>query len=98
MNTATQARHSTLYRMVTDKHVCPYGLKARDLLRRQGYTVDDRWLTTRQATDAFKAEHLVRHHPTGVRVTDREPDDDCHGRLDGSLRTRTGPVLHTDPR
>ena len=63
MNTATQARQATLYRMVTDAHVCPYGLKAKDLLRRKGYTVDDRWLTTREATDAFKADHKVSTTP-----------------------------------
>jgi hypothetical protein len=44
--------------MVMDEHVS-YGLKAKDLLRRQGYTVEDRWLTSREATDAFKAEHGI---------------------------------------
>jgi glutaredoxin len=57
------SRRATLYRMVMDNHVCPYGLKARDLLRRQGYEVEDRWLTTREATDAFKAEHGVKTTP-----------------------------------
>jgi glutaredoxin len=57
------ARQATLYRMVMDQHVCPYGLKARDLLRRKGYAVDDRWLTTRAETDAFKVEHDVRTTP-----------------------------------
>ena len=56
-------KHATLYRMVMDKHVCPYGLKARDLLRRAGFEVDDRWLTTREAVDAFKAEHGVKTTP-----------------------------------
>lgn len=56
-------RTATLHRMVMDAHVCPYGLKALDLLRRQGYAVDDRWLTTRAATDAFKAEHGVATTP-----------------------------------
>jgi len=54
---------ATLYRMVMDKHVCPYGLKAKDLLRRQGFTVEDKWLTTREATEAFKAEHGVKTTP-----------------------------------
>ena len=53
--TATQPPRATLYRMVMDAHVCPYGLKAKDLLRRQGFTVEDKWLTSREATDAFKA-------------------------------------------
>jgi glutaredoxin len=60
---AAQPRRATLYRMVMDEHVCPYGLKARDLLRRQGYTVDDRWLTSREETDAFKAGHGVKTTP-----------------------------------
>jgi glutaredoxin len=49
--------------MVMDKHVCPYGLKAKYLLERQGYRVEDRWLRTREETDAFKAEHGVRTTP-----------------------------------
>jgi len=48
---------AVLHRMATPEHTCPYGLKARHLLRRKGYRVDDRPLTTREATDAFKAEH-----------------------------------------
>src|SRR5215211_3733878 len=60
---AAQPRRATLYRMVMDEHVCPYGLKAKDLLRRQGYTVEDKWLTSREATDAFKAEHGVKTTP-----------------------------------
>lgn len=62
MNT-TPARHAILYRMVMEQHVCPYGLKARHLLRREGYDVDDRWLTSREATDAFKSEHGVETTP-----------------------------------
>lgn len=54
---------ATLYRMVTPDHVCPYGLKAHHLLRAEGYAVDDRWLETRVATDAFKAEHDVKTTP-----------------------------------
>lgn len=56
-------RVATLYRMVMPNHTCPYGLKARHLLRRNGYRVDDRWLTTREQTDAFKAEHGVSTTP-----------------------------------
>jgi glutaredoxin len=59
----TTPRKALLYRMVMPTHTCPYGLKARDLLRRQGYEVDDRWLRTREETDAFKAEHGVKTTP-----------------------------------
>lgn len=54
---------ATLYRMVMDKHLCPYGLKAKDRLEREGYSVEDRWLKTREETDAFKAEHDVTTTP-----------------------------------
>jgi glutaredoxin len=52
-----------LHRMVMDKHVCPYGIKSKWLLRRNGYTVEDHWLTTREETDAFKREHDVPTTP-----------------------------------
>lgn len=52
-----------LYRMVMDKHVCPYGIKAKWLLERKGYKVEDHHLTTRAQTDAFKAQHDVQTTP-----------------------------------
>jgi len=65
-------KQATLYRMVMPAHTCPFGLKARALLRREGFAVDDRPLTTREETDAFKAEHGVKATPQvfidGVRI------------------------------
>ncbi|KGF66798.1 membrane protein [Hoeflea sp. BAL378] len=52
-----------LYRMVTDEHICPYGLKSKDLLERKGFKVDDRPLRSREETDAFKREHGVETTP-----------------------------------
>lgn len=54
---------AALHRMVMPGHICPYGLKAKALLERKGYTVDDHWLRTREETDAFKAEHGVATTP-----------------------------------
>ena len=34
-----QVKTAKLYRMVMPGHMCPYGLKSKDLLERQGYTV-----------------------------------------------------------
>ena len=59
----TTEKTAVLYRMVMEQHVCPWGLKARDLLRRSGFRVDDRHLRTREETDAFKAEHGVATTP-----------------------------------
>ena len=56
-------RRARLHRMVMPGHVCPYGLKSRWLLRRKGFEVDDRWLTTQAETDAFKEEHGVETTP-----------------------------------
>ena len=56
-------RQATLYRMVMDKHLCPFGLKAKSLLEREGYKVEDHWLRTRAETDAFKAERDVKTTP-----------------------------------
>ena len=52
-----------LYRMAMENHVCPYGIKSKWVLEREGYTVEDHPLTTREATDAFKAEHGVTTTP-----------------------------------
>jgi glutaredoxin len=54
---------AVLHRMMMSDHVCPYGLKALDLLRRKGFDVEDHPLTTRAETDAFKAEHGVKTTP-----------------------------------
>ena len=54
---------AVLYRMVMPEHVCPYGLKALDLLKRKGFEVEDHWLRTRAETDAFKAEQGVKTTP-----------------------------------
>ena len=63
---------AVLHRMVMKDHVCPWGLKSKHLLKSRGYAVDDRWLTTREQTDAFKAEHGVKTTPQtfidGVRI------------------------------
>lgn len=56
-------KKATLYRMVTSEHVCPFGLKSKALLEREGLQVDDHWLTTREQTDAFMQKHDVETTP-----------------------------------
>jgi len=46
----TVAKKAVLYRMVMPEHVCPWGLKAQDLLHRSGYEVEDHHLKTRAET------------------------------------------------
>lgn len=52
-----------LYRMVMPDHTCPYGLKSKALLEREGYQVEDHHLETREETDAFKKKHAVETTP-----------------------------------
>ena len=63
MATDSKEKKAVLYRMVTEKHVCPWGLKAKYFLEREGYAVEDHRLTTHEATEAFKAEHGVKTTP-----------------------------------
>lgn len=59
----TQARHAILYRMALPTHVCPYGVRAKELLEEAGYIVDDRILGTREEVDAFENEHELATTP-----------------------------------
>lgn len=63
MSDSNPAKTAILARMVMPDHVCPYGIKSKWLLEKRGYSVDDRWLTTREETDAFKREHGVDTTP-----------------------------------
>jgi len=56
-------KKAVLYRMMTDSHICPYGIKSKDLLERKGYEVEDHKLTSRQETDEFKEKHRVKTTP-----------------------------------
>jgi glutaredoxin len=62
-NLPTTTKKAVIHRMVMPGHTCPYGLKALHLLQRSGFEVEDRHLTTREETDAFKAEHEVATTP-----------------------------------
>ncbi len=59
----TSNKKATLYRMATNEHICPYGIKSKDLLERQGYTIEDHHLKTREETDAFKQKYNVETTP-----------------------------------
>lgn len=60
---SSERKQATLYRMELPNHTCPFGVQAREQLERAGYVVDERLLTSREATDTFKAEHDVATTP-----------------------------------
>ncbi|MDF2231133.1 glutaredoxin [Albimonas sp. CAU 1670] len=57
------AKRAVLHRMVMPDHLCPFGLKSKDLLERKGYEVEDHHLTTRAEVDAFMEKHGVKTTP-----------------------------------
>ncbi len=57
--TSTYQKQAVIHRMVMEDHLCPYGLKSKDLLERKGFNVKDHHLKTREETDAFQRKHGV---------------------------------------
>ena len=49
--------------MVTPDHLCPWGIKALDLLRRHGFEVNDRHLESMEANKQYKENHEVDETP-----------------------------------
>ena len=60
---ASAKPRAVLYRMMLPDHRCPSGQKARHLLLRRGFEIEDRWLTSRAEVEAFKATHDVATTP-----------------------------------
>lgn len=49
--------------MVMPDHLCPFGLKAKDMLEREGFAVEDHHLKTREETDRFRERENVETTP-----------------------------------
>ena len=49
--------------MVLPDHVCPFGVRAQQMLEQHGFEVDERILSSREEVDAFKAEQGVQTTP-----------------------------------
>ena len=56
-------KRAVLYRKVMPGHLCPFGLKALDILQRKGFEVEDHHLTSQDETQAFMSEHRVKTTP-----------------------------------
>ncbi len=54
---------ATLYRMDLPDYTCGYGTAARDLLKSNGFEIDEHILRSRKATDAFKDKHHITTTP-----------------------------------
>ena len=80
MQTNKSQKTATLYRTVMPEHICPHGLRSKDLLKRQGFTVNDQHLKTRDEVDVLKSLHNV---PT---VPQTFIDEERIGGFDDLLR------------
>ena len=58
-----ETKSATLYRMVLPDHVCPFGVRAKQMLEANGFAVEDHILASREEVDAFKEEHGVDTTP-----------------------------------
>ncbi|WP_245770940.1 glutaredoxin family protein [Natronohydrobacter thiooxidans] len=65
------SKQARLYRMVTPEHRCPFGMKTLDLLKREGFEVEDHPLRSREDADAFKTAHGVETTPQVFIGTER---------------------------
>ena len=60
MSTAPTA---IVHRMALPDHICPFGVRAKQMLEQAGFEVEDHVMVTRMEVDAFKAEHGIRATP-----------------------------------
>ncbi len=58
-----KGKKAVLYRSVTDKHICPFGLKSRDLLTRNGYKVEDHTFESKEESTKFREERGLETTP-----------------------------------
>jgi glutaredoxin len=49
--------------MVLPDYTCPFGVRAKAMLEKAGYQVEDHVLRTRNEVETFKAEHGVTTKP-----------------------------------
>lgn len=67
----THNKTATLYRMVLPDHACPFGVRAKEMLERAGYDIEEHILGTREEVDAFEEEHGVDTTPQVFIDNDR---------------------------
>lgn len=56
-------KKATLYRMFNAQHICPFGIRCKYLLKKHGYSVEDKLLKSREEVDAFKKKYNIKTTP-----------------------------------
>lgn len=57
------SKSATVHRLVTPDHLCPWGIKTIDLLRRNGFDIDDHHFESSEEAEQFKEKHGVDETP-----------------------------------
>ena len=83
-----EGKKATLYRMVLPDHVCPYGVRAKEMLEQHGFAVDDRLLESRDEVDAFMVGRGLQTTPLividGEEIGGERRFGGLSGREDGN--------------
>jgi glutaredoxin len=56
-------KNAAIYRMVTPDHLCPWGIKAKDLLNRHGFNVEDHHLKSKKENEDYKRDNGYSETP-----------------------------------
>lgn len=87
-----------LYRLATNDHLCPYGLKTKSFLKGRGFSVEDHLLTNRDDADRFMHQLDVKTTPQvfidGTRIGGYEETREHLGKpLRSTDETTYTPVI-----
>jgi glutaredoxin 3 len=59
----SEDKNAILYRMVLPDHECPFGVRAKQMLEREGFEIEEHILGSREEVDAFEEEQGVQTTP-----------------------------------
>ena len=59
----SEDKSAVLYRMALPDHVCPFGLRAKQLLEHEGFEIEEHILSSREEVDAFEKQQGVETTP-----------------------------------
>lgn len=59
----SEDKNAVLYRMALPDHVCPFGLRAKQMLEHEGFEIEEHILSSREEVDAFEEEQGVSTTP-----------------------------------
>ena len=57
------SKKAIVYRLVAEDHLCPWGIKAVDLLKRQSFKIDDHHLKSSEESERYKEANGVDETP-----------------------------------